>query len=953
MLCKYCGNEIENGLPFCLFCGRDVSDESQPEESSAAESMEPEAIWDAQPAADEAMELSAQAEELPAGNGAEAEIVQEPAAQTVKKDIEQGASDVAEDAVEPDEKYLKKQQRKKKAHTNRKIKKDNAALASYTGGKAGGIVVAILILAALAVGGYFGYINFLSPEARFASAMKKGSESLADGEFVDAVDHFSTAIEIDAKAAEAYILRGDAYLADGDSADAIDDYIKAYFIDTENVELCVKIGDAYYSEKIYESALEYYTTAVAKDPTDASVYAKISDTYLALGSRDMAIDILNQGVAATGDAPLTYTLNNLVNSKYEDFIAEAEARAESDDLDGAHYAYTAAIATDSERSEAYYARARINALLEDYAAAAEDYETAIALGEQSADAYIAYAQVCMILVDNGQEQLDRVVSILEEGWSVSGNEEILLMLTDVVPSVAPGDYEEAFELELSSLSEIYYTLDGSEPTTLSHRYTGSITIAVGDTTVKLVAVSPAGVSGSVITLAYNVTTLEMKAMAAFEEYFNSMFNDEDHEVLVLDVTNDGLQDMIIVDVNPDDDDLYRIRVYVFDGTNANPIYMNSKVTAENLHLCIYNDRYCFMSYSSETEEVDDKDVRTDKYVIFGITEDGDTDELKTYTVKYEDKKETESDLDESEYELIDIIGVPHMSADAFGHYTVPDDEYAVGSADVVYYNGRYYSTDENLTQALPNCTFIDVDTPLFVIGDGVVYYYQADDSGENAIYKMTLGTDTAVRLGDGDGETLIYSGGWLYVGDDTRYDTASGASVTDKYDGVDELVAMDGSYLYYEPDDSYALIRADRDLSGAVEILPEHEDSYNYFTYEGRLYIYDNDKTPQLDAYTVNGSYVYAVDLDLKSLSDSYVVSGGVLYVLSDETIVAIDLDNAKVIRQIDLDGQITDDDTFVCGGAGKLVIADYKDEGTYHIVDVTEGTLGTVTIKTEEPEAN
>ncbi|MCL5003734.1 MAG: chitobiase/beta-hexosaminidase C-terminal domain-containing protein [Patescibacteria group bacterium] len=74
-------------------------------------------------------------------------------------------------------------------------------------------------------------------------------------------------------------------------------------------------------------------------------------------------------------------------------------------------------------------------------------------------------------------------------------------------SPAGGDYTSAQKVNLSSSDanayEIYFTTDGSTPTSGSGKYTGTITIS-GDTTLKAVAVDGAGNQSSVMTQSYGI-----------------------------------------------------------------------------------------------------------------------------------------------------------------------------------------------------------------------------------------------------------------------------------------------------------------------------------------------------------------------------------------------------------------------------------------------------------------
>ncbi len=81
------------------------------------------------------------------------------------------------------------------------------------------------------------------------------------------------------------------------------------------------------------------------------------------------------------------------------------------------------------------------------------------------------------------------------------------------PSETPGNFDDAIELRLMAADgcDIYYTIDGSEPTEKSIKYSGSIKIEKDTVTVKAVAVNSIGVNSDVAEFTY---TIALKAPEA-------------------------------------------------------------------------------------------------------------------------------------------------------------------------------------------------------------------------------------------------------------------------------------------------------------------------------------------------------------------------------------------------------------------------------------------------------
>ena len=124
-----------------------------------------------------------------------------------------------------------------------------------------------------------------------------GVKYLSEGNYEEAIIAFTAAIEIDPKRAEAFVGRGDAYTGTADLSAAEE-------LTAEQRGAC-------------ESALADYLEAIGLDKLLAAVYGKAADLYLALGDRDAAAAILEQGYDATGDESLLTRANGLREDKPE------------------------------------------------------------------------------------------------------------------------------------------------------------------------------------------------------------------------------------------------------------------------------------------------------------------------------------------------------------------------------------------------------------------------------------------------------------------------------------------------------------------------------------------------------------------------------------------------------------------------------------------------------------
>ena len=941
MLCKNCGREIEDALPFCPYCGQKTASEDSavPVEEDAYSQEDVNAII-REPVGDPIPVPSVTDETIPFTLPDDLPEVTEPSDEAAEEteEIEEELSPRERRAKEREEARALKQAEKerrmeeKEARAAAKARSRRArAERPRRKGVVGRIFLVLLLLAALGAGGYYAYLRWLSPEARYEAAMQNGAAAAESGDYESAVTCFDKAVSI-FTTADAYIARGDAYVASGKVSNAIDDYTKAFFIQSDNAELSEKLGDAHFQEKAYENARDAYETAMKLRPSKA-LYGKLADTWLALGERDKALEVLRQGLDATADAALQSKYDALLGAKYEDYLEEGEKAQETE---AALTAYSLAIALQPERTEAYAARAAVYAASGAYSDACSDYRQAIYLGDKTAEQYLAYADAAERLLAEGKGNRRELIGVLEEGFSATESDAILERLTAVSPSQPAGEYEATFRLELDSLCTLYYTLDGTDPTGDSAQYTKPISVEEGDTVIRILPVSAGGVEGSVVELRYNVTTPLMKDMAALEQSFAEHFNDADHEVFLYDVSGDELPDMIIVDKNTDDK-TYRVRVYVYDGSVVTPVYNYSKATPENIFLCLYEGKWCLVTVSSEKEE----DKRVDTWRLFTVLQDNATQEIKSFKETYEKDEKKSSELDGVTIRFVPLVGVPSLSVDAFGKFEAPENNFALSTDAAQYYEGFLYTNREALLELLPGARKLPVETERFVLADGNVYYYGTGEEDGKTLYCVPLtGTEaTAKQLGTGDGETLVWSGGWLYVGENRRINAADGQVVTDAYPNVDKLVWFDGRYLFYQNKLSDTLTRSDRDLYNTMEVLAKYSQDDLVLTTDELLLVLKTGDEPTLTAYTLSGTYVYSVALDAKKVDGRCLVSGGKLFVLCEKGVAQVELATGEQTATFDVEG-LGKDSALVAATPSALILSAGDEDGTLLVLSFADGTV-------------
>lgn len=146
----------------------------------------------------------------------------------------------------------------------------------------------------------------------------------------------------------------------------------------------------------------------------------------------------------------------------------------------------------------------------------EDIEAIRALSsviKDEPDNSVAYGLLLKVYYENGQT--DEIKELLD----ACENEEILKKYSSYICSapifsLPEGKYSTIKQIQLygkTDITDIYYTLDGSMPTTKSTLYTGAITLEEGTTTIKAIGVNKKGLVSDVVTYKYTITLLPPSA----------------------------------------------------------------------------------------------------------------------------------------------------------------------------------------------------------------------------------------------------------------------------------------------------------------------------------------------------------------------------------------------------------------------------------------------------------
>lgn len=108
---------------------------------------------------------------------------------------------------------------------------------------------------------------------------EKGLSSLDSGQYEEATEAFSKAIEINPQYAEAYNNRGVAWHYKGDYDRAIADYTKALEINPQYAEAYNNRGVAWYHKRDYDRAIADYSKAMDTNPRYADAFNNRGDAW--------------------------------------------------------------------------------------------------------------------------------------------------------------------------------------------------------------------------------------------------------------------------------------------------------------------------------------------------------------------------------------------------------------------------------------------------------------------------------------------------------------------------------------------------------------------------------------------------------------------------------------------------------------------------------------------------
>jgi len=173
------------------------------------------------------------------------------------------------------------------------------------------------------------------PLGSAAEYIERGESLVEEGKYLEAIDHFSAAIEMDPQSAEAFFLRGRAHY----------DYAVKLSIDETGYAPEVV---PFLSDEVAEQlrlAVDDYTAAVGLDPQYAKAYNNRGNARATLGDLEGGVEDYGAALELDGSLTLTYYNRGLIHyrlgnyqeaiadlQRYLELVPDAEDRALVEDL---------------------------------------------------------------------------------------------------------------------------------------------------------------------------------------------------------------------------------------------------------------------------------------------------------------------------------------------------------------------------------------------------------------------------------------------------------------------------------------------------------------------------------------------------------------------------------------------------------------------------------------------
>ena len=150
--------------------------------------------------------------------------------------------------------------------------------------------------------------------ARAKAFVDQGIASNQKGDYTNAIEAFSQAIDIDPKNVTAFTNRGIAFNNSYDFDSAIEDFTDAISLDPKNALAFNSRGYAYDNKKLYAQAIADFNEAIKLDPKYAAAHTNRGESYFNQKNYDRAISDFSEAIRLGNAKVIDY--NNRGNAYY-------------------------------------------------------------------------------------------------------------------------------------------------------------------------------------------------------------------------------------------------------------------------------------------------------------------------------------------------------------------------------------------------------------------------------------------------------------------------------------------------------------------------------------------------------------------------------------------------------------------------------------------------------------
>lgn len=191
----------------------------------------------------------------------------------------------------------------------------------------------------------------------------------------------------------------------------------------------------------------------------------------------------------------------IYRNSYAGLISRGNSSLKKERYKIASECFQKAIEKDAEKPEGYTGLAKVYVKQKDLTSAENLFQNAVDKYSSNSKIYKAFIQ---FYIDTKQKS--KIPVLMEACEAVSVLEELSdYIVEQPVFSLESGTYEGEQKLELTTEEKnIFYTLDGEEPTAESTPYGSEITLGEGERTVKAVAVNDKGIPSLVAEAKYTI-----------------------------------------------------------------------------------------------------------------------------------------------------------------------------------------------------------------------------------------------------------------------------------------------------------------------------------------------------------------------------------------------------------------------------------------------------------------